>query len=48
MARGKASEKEAAIIAAIEKRKGAVGKGHSNAHRSQNILEWLREQDRKK
>lgn len=45
MVKGSASAKEAAIIDAIEKRKGPVGKGHNNAHRSSNILEWLREKE---
>jgi hypothetical protein len=43
MAKGKATEKEAAIIGRIETRLGPVGKGHHNAHRTEKLLEWLRD-----
>lgn len=33
---------ELARITAIEKRKGPVGKGHHNSHRTAAILKWLR------
>ena len=33
---------ELARITAIEKRKGPVGAGHHNSHRTAAILKWLR------
>ena len=47
---GKMTASEALRIAAIEKRKGPVGEGHHNSHRTAAILKWLRnhEKDSKK
>lgn len=42
-----ASPAEAAIIAGIEKRKGPVGKGHHNSHRTTALLAWLKQQEKK-
>jgi hypothetical protein len=41
--------REKSVIDAIEKRKGPVGKGHHNSHRTAAILKWLRahENDKK-
>jgi hypothetical protein len=38
---GKGGRASADIVAAIEKRKGPVGKGHHNAHRTAALMKWL-------
>lgn len=44
---GKATPKELDTIKAIEARKGPVGKGHHNSHRTAALLKWLREHEGK-
>lgn len=44
---GPASSREKGIISKIEERKGPVGKGHHNSHRTAALLKWLREQETK-
>lgn len=39
---GPATSRELDTIKAIEARKGPVGKGHHNAHRTAALLKWLR------
>jgi hypothetical protein len=42
---GKATPKEQQTISAIEKRKGPVGPGHHNSHRTAALLKWLRDHE---
>lgn len=42
-----ATPAESAIVTNIEKRKGPVGKGHHNAHRTTALMAWLKQQEKK-
>lgn len=47
--KGKASAGgNSAVVAAIEKRKGPVGPGHHNSHRTAALMKWLQSKEASK